>query len=106
MPRILRIPSQLRIQLPNFEVDESDLSDPEDEINTFEDDDVVQLEVAITSSSAVGGVTVVPVLVAVDIKTRAMLRREEDFGVCRAVVDGFPVIIKFVITCDPRRYPR
>ncbi len=41
--------------------------------------------------------------VLVDLNPRAMLEKEEDSGVCRAVVDGFPVVIKFVVSCDPRR---
>jgi len=74
------------------------VSDPKDDAETFEHADVARLA-RVSPPEPSGAAAATPV----DLKPRAMLKRNGDSGVCRAVVDKQAVVIKFVISCDPRR---
>ncbi len=93
-----RIPLKFRILFPRFEFQESDVSDPKDDAETFEHADVARLA-RVSPPEPSGAAAATPV----DLKPRAMLKRNGDAGVCRAVVYKQAVVIKFVISCDPRR---
>jgi len=87
------------------EVDDKDEdeSDGEDELeleapSTFKYADVVQVAQTYPSQAPAAAE-----MFELQVKPREMLKRDEDSGVCRVIFNGIPVVIKFVISSDPRR---